>query len=86
MKTLNKKQLILTGEKSPIDLAGVNFRGIQYYDLGQIIYINSSGIADLISILKIWTSQGIKVIFVNVPEKIKKRIYDMGLKNIFYMD
>ena len=76
----------ITGETCPIDLAGVNFKGTQYYDLSQVQYINSSGIADLIAIIKIWANQGNEVKFVNVSDAIKKRIYDMGLENIFYVE
>ena len=86
MDTPTKKIHHITGDTCPIDLAGVNIKGIQYYDLGKVKSINSSGIADLIEIIKVWASQGAEVRFVNVSESIKKSLNDLGLENIFYMD
>ena len=86
MKIEKKIFSYITGDTSPFNLAGVNFKGIQYYDLSQVKYINSSGIADLISIIKIWIHQGVEVHFVNASDSIKKIIYEMGLEIIFFMD
>ena len=78
--------LHITGEKCPFDLAGVYFNGIQYYDLKQVQFINNSGIADLINIIKIWIHQGKEVRFVNASDNIKKYIKEMGLEVVFYME
>lgn len=86
MKNFKKNHLFITGETCPIDLAGANFNGIQYYDLSKVQYINNSGIADLVSIIKIWSKQGNEVKFVNVSEEIKKYIYEMNLEIIFIIE
>lgn len=87
MKTEESKDLIhLTGEKRSEGLAGVHFQGIYYYDMGQVKYINNSGIADLIDLVKAWLDQEIEVRFINVRDDIKKKIADMDLENILYCD
>ena len=86
MKNKINRLFYLTGEKYPFDLAGVYFKGIQYYDLSKLQYINSSGIADLIAIIKVWTFQGNEVKFVNVSENIRKYLYEMGLEIIFFIE
>lgn len=68
-----------TLEKS---LPGVYLRGIQYYDLKNIYFINNTGIANLIDLLKSLLEKNIEVQFVNVSDKIKEKIRSMGLDQI----
>jgi ABC-type transporter Mla MlaB component len=70
-------QLVITAE-----LSGVFCQGIQYYDLRNILFINNAGMASLIDLLKSLLKQGVDVRFVNVNEKIRKKIKDMGLDHI----
>ena len=70
-------QLVITAE-----LSGVFCQGVQYYDLKNIQFINNSGLANLIDLLKSLLRQGVEVQFVNVNEKIKKRIRELGLDHI----
>lgn len=63
-------------------LSGVYCEGVQYYDLNGITYINNTGMAILIDLLKALLEMGVEVQFVNVHESIKKKIRDMGLEKI----
>jgi ABC-type transporter Mla MlaB component len=63
-------------------LSGVYCEGIQYYDLSEVRYINNTGMATLIDLLKSLLEMGVKVEFVNVDEKIKDKIREMGLEKI----
>lgn len=71
------EQLVITAE-----LSGVFCQGVQYYDLKNILFINNAGISNLIDLLKSLLKQGVRVQFVNVNEKIKKKIKAMGLDHI----
>lgn len=79
IKTMNLagEQLVITAE-----LSGVFCQGVQYYDLRNILFINNAGMANLIELLRSLLKQGVQVQFVNVNEKIKKKIRSMGLDHI----
>jgi hypothetical protein len=64
------------------ELPGVYFKGIQYYDLKDIHFINNTGIANLIDLLKSLLENNVEVRFVNVSDKIKTKIKSMGLDHI----
>ena len=64
-------------------LAGVYFQGFQYFDLKNVYFINNTGIANLIDLLKTLLKQGIVIQFVNVGEKIREKFKSMGLDFIF---
>ena len=64
------------------EVAGVYIKGIQYYDLKNVSFINNTGIADLIELLRSLLKQGVEVKFVNVNKKIKNKIKSMGLDHI----
>ncbi len=74
---LSGEQLVITAE-----LSGVFCQGIQYYDLRNILFINNAGMANLIELLRSLLKQGVQVQFVNVNEKIKRKIRSMGLDQI----
>jgi ABC-type transporter Mla MlaB component len=63
-------------------LSGVYCQGVQYYDLSGIQYINNTGMAILIDLLKSLLEMGVEVQFVNVHDSIKKKIRALGLENI----
>lgn len=63
-------------------LPGVYCQGVQYYDLSSVHYINNTGMAILIDLLKSLLEMGVEVQFVNVDERIKKKIKEMGLEKI----
>lgn len=63
-------------------LAGVYCDGVQYFDLGSVKYINNSGMATLIDLLKSLLEMGVEVHFVNVDENIKHKIKESGLEKI----
>jgi ABC-type transporter Mla MlaB component len=63
-------------------LAGVYCEGIQYYDLKGVQFINNTGMAILIDLLKSLLEMGVEVQFVNVDEKIKIKIKELGLEKI----
>jgi hypothetical protein len=60
-------------------LAGVLCNGIQYYDLNNILFINNTGLANLIGLMKSLLKRGIVVKFVNANNRIKEKIRAMGL-------
>lgn len=70
------------GENHGRHLAGLYFEGIQYYDLEGVLFINNSGIANLIDLLKSLMEQGVEIYFVNVSDAIKAKINAMGLVQI----
>jgi ABC-type transporter Mla MlaB component len=63
-------------------LAGVYCEGIQYFDLSSVTYINNTGMATLIDLLKSLLEMGVDVQFVNVDQKIKEKIKEAGLEKI----
>ena len=83
-KTPEVKSINLSGDKSIVtaELSGVFCHGIQYYDLKNILFINNNGMAALIDLLKSLLKHGVDVQFVNVNEKIKKKIKSMKLDHI----
>ncbi|MCE3260108.1 MAG: hypothetical protein K0S12_1749 [Bacteroidetes bacterium] len=72
-------------EESTSDkLPGVYCQGVMYYDLSQVHFINNTGMAILIDLLKSLLEMEVSVQFVNVDEKIKKKIKEMGLEKIIH--
>ena len=79
----DERELFQLNEEFTTDkLGGVYLQGIQYYDLKNINFINNTGMATLIELLKSLLKKEIEVQFVNVNEKIKDQIKSMGLDNI----
>lgn len=78
------KSIYLTGNQLTIttELSGVFCQGVQYYDLKNIQFINNAGLASLIDLLKSLLKDGVKVQFVNVNDKIKNKIRELGLDHI----
>jgi hypothetical protein len=64
------------------DLPGVYFRGMQYYDLKEVHFLNNTGIANLIELLKSLLEKDVEVRFVNVSDKIKNKIKTLELDQI----
>lgn len=71
------------GEYSSNELAGIYFQGTQYFDFKNVYFINNTGIANLIDLIKSLLRQGVVIKFVNVKEKIKDKFKSMGLEFIF---
>lgn len=71
------------GDYSSNELAGIYFQGTQYFDFKNVYFINNTGIANLIDLIKSLLRQGIFIKFVNVSEKIKDKFKSMGLEFIF---
>jgi ABC-type transporter Mla MlaB component len=65
-----------------LKLSGVLCDGVQYYDLKNILYINSTGLANFIDLLKTLLKKGLSLRFVNVNDKIKEKIKSMGLDKV----
>src|SRR5687768_7149579 len=61
-----------------LKLSGVLCEGVQYYDLKNILYINNTGLANFIDLLKTLLKKGLSLKFVNVNDKIKEKIRSMG--------
>jgi hypothetical protein len=64
------------------DLPGVYFKGMQYYDLKEVHFLNNTGIANLIELLKSLLENDVEVRFVNVSDKIKNKIKSLELDQI----
>lgn len=60
-------------------LSGVLCNGVQYYDLNNILFINNTGLANLIGLMKSLLKKGIVLKFVNVNKRIKEKMKAMGL-------
>lgn len=71
------------GEYSSNELAGIYFQGTQYFDFKNVYFINNTGVANLIDLIKNLLGQGVVIKFVNVREKIKDKFKSMGLEFIF---
>ncbi|MCE3225899.1 MAG: hypothetical protein K0S32_450 [Bacteroidetes bacterium] len=69
-------------ESNSDKLPGVYCQGVMYYDLSQIHFINNTGMAILIDLLKSLLEMEVSVQFVNVDDKIKRKIKEMGLEKI----
>ena len=91
--TINIKSILQHGDKLTIrdepmlrsefnELSGVYFHGTQYYDLKNVHFINNTGIANLIDLLKSLLQQNVEVRFVNVSQPVKEKIRSMGLEGI----
>jgi anti-anti-sigma factor len=76
---------IPAGEETQM-LSGVYCEGVQYYDLKGVEYINNTGMAILIDLLKSLLEMGVEVQFVNVHSNIRKKISEMGLERIINCD
>ncbi len=74
--------LYLTGEDRTHVFSGVYFNGIMYYDFTNVKFINNSGIADLIDLVKTWMEMGTEVRFIHVDEDIHKKFKESGLDHI----
>jgi ABC-type transporter Mla MlaB component len=72
----------LNGQYSIDQLPGVLCKGVQYYDLKDVGFINNTGMASLIDLLKSLLKQGVETQFVNVNEPIRKKISSLGLDRI----
>jgi anti-anti-sigma regulatory factor len=72
----------LTGEGHTEVLAGVYHKGIMYYDFSKVKFINNSGIADIIDLVKSWIDLGAEVRFTNVSEEIKRKLRESELEGI----
>ena len=79
---IRSNELFPTGNNPIDELSGVCIGGVHYYDFKNVHFINNTGIASLIDLLKCLLEQGVKVKFVNVSENVKNKIKSMGLENI----
>ena len=83
IKKIRSNELFRLRDKFAMDeLAGVYIKGVHYYDFKNVHFINNTGIASLIDLLKCLLEKGVEVQFVNVSDKIKSKIKSMGLENI----
>jgi hypothetical protein len=64
------------------ELPGVFCAGVQYYDLRGIDFINNTGLASFVDLLKSLLKQGKELVLVNVHANIKKRIEELGLDHV----
>ena len=64
------------------ELPGVRCENVQYYDLKNIGFINNTGLAKLIELLRSLLKNDMQVQFVNVSVQIRQRIGAMGLQHI----
>jgi anti-anti-sigma regulatory factor len=76
----------LTGEGHSEVMAGVYYNGTMYYDLSKVKYINNSGVADLIDLVKSWMELGTEVKFIHVNEEIKKKFKEHGIDEVLYCE
>lgn len=65
-------------------LAGVFYKGKQYYDFKDFNFITNAGLARLVEFLRQKMYKGIEVRFINVNERIQEKIKAMGLEHILH--
>lgn len=66
----------------PEELPGIYVNGMCYFDLHDLHYLNNTGIANLIDLLKMFAEQGLEVRFVNVSELLKTKLKTLGLDQV----
>lgn len=76
----------ITGEGHTEIMAGVYYKGTMYYDFSRVTFINNSGVADLIDLVKSWLEMGIQVKFLQVSREIKEKIEEHGINGILYCE
>jgi hypothetical protein len=82
---IKSKELFQSKQDYPTeDLAGVFFRGTQYFDFSNVKSLSNSVLAKLIYLCKSMLQKGISVKLVNVRAEIKNKIKSMGLDKIFF--
>jgi ABC-type transporter Mla MlaB component len=85
---LQSRPGIVILEKDELELPGAFFQvfcsEVRYYDLRNILFINNTGVANLIKLLKVILEKGYELQLINVNKKIKEKIMKMGLGNIIY--
>jgi hypothetical protein len=64
------------------EIEGYREDGILYYDLKNVAFINNTGMAKILELLKSLLKQGVEVRFINVKPQIKQKIKSLGLENI----
>lgn len=74
----------LRGHYVTTALSGMYIQGVQYFDFKNVNFINNTGIANLIDILKDLLKEGVEVKFVNVKANIKSKFIAMGLDSVFH--
>jgi ABC-type transporter Mla MlaB component len=79
-------KLDLAGDKSVAieSLAGVFYKGKQYYDFKDFNFITNAGLARLIEFLRHKLRNGVDVRFINVNERIQNKIKEMGLEHVLH--
>jgi anti-anti-sigma regulatory factor len=60
--------------------------GVQYVDMTNVLYVTSSDIAELISMVKHRLTDGIEVKLVNVKDNVKRFIQKLQLDHILYCE
>ncbi|MDQ3191431.1 MAG: STAS domain-containing protein [Bacteroidota bacterium] len=74
--------LYLTGEGRTEVFSGVYFNGVMYYDFTNVKFINNSGLADLVDLVKTWMEMGTDVRFIHVNRDIQYKFRETGLDQI----
>ncbi len=84
VKELNDQNdlLQLNGDYPSDQLPGVFIKGVQYYDLKDVGFINNTGMIHLIDLLRSLLTKGVETQFVNVNANIKSKIKALGLDQI----
>lgn len=82
MKNENTKNLFYTTtDISAVETPKVANK-VQYLDMSKIRFLNNSVIVMLINQAKTFMSKGIDVVFINVPDFLKRAIKKLGLDDI----
>ncbi|MFL5764123.1 MAG: STAS domain-containing protein [Bacteroidia bacterium] len=79
---VEEEPIQLDGNYSVDKLPGVLCKGVQYVDLNNVGFVNNTGMAALIDLMKSLLKQGVDTQFVNVNQPIRKKINSLGLDQI----
>ena len=70
------------GSFRPEELPGIYVGDLCYFDLQDLHYLNNTGIANLIDLLKHLAKQGLEVRFIHVAEPLMCKLKALGLDQI----
>ncbi len=66
----------------PDELPGIYVDNLCYFDLHDLHYLNNTGIANLIDLVKFLSEAGLEVRFVNVADALMEKLKTLGLDQI----
>lgn len=87
MKILQSKDVLTFTKAKPIlEEKQPRFEKIKYLDMAKVHFIDSSDVAELLSIVRNGLNEGIEIRFINITQNVKEYIKKRGLEQILYIE